>query len=420
LLGATAATVSWLVQRVWMAIQRSAIGGFRPACRQAGIRFSPASLTNSKKSCLRVTSSGGAIYHFPIFYTKMVSVRRILHIDMDAFFALVEQRRHPELVGKPVVVGAAGDPTKRGVVSTASYEARKFGIHSAMPLRTAYRLCPQCIFLPVDYEEYSRISEKIKEVLREFTSTIEDVGIDEAFLDISSMDKPSKEIAREIKERIEKETDLTCSIGIASNKLLAKMASDMQKPDGLVIIEEDDIQSKIWPLSVRKLWGIGPKTETHLKGFGINTIGHLASRSLDQLIEEFGESYGTYLHEASRGIDDSPLITHWEPKSMSRETTFEEDVNNWQVIARTLVELTKDAVSSMREEGYQGRTVTVKVRFSNFNTVTRARTFPRATDSLEVIKRGAFDCLKRVELQKKVRLIGVRMSHLEKVDSSEV
>ena len=346
-------------------------------------------------------------------------MRRILHIDMDAFFSSVEQKRHPELVGKPVVVGGGGDPTKRGVVSTASYEARKFGIHSAMPLRTAYKLCPDAVFLPVDYEEYSRVSGQIKEILREFTLIIEDVGIDEAFLDISSIDKPSEEIAKEIKRRIKDETDLTCSIGIAPNKLLAKMASDMQKPDGFTIIKDEDVESHIWPLPARKLWGVGPKTETYLKEMGIKTIGELASLSLDRLIEEFGQSYGNYLYEASRGMDESPLITHWEPKSISRETTFQRDVDNWQVIAKTLVELTKEVVISMKEEGYQGRTITVKVRFSDFKTYTRAKTLAESTVSLDEIRRAAFDCLKRFELKKKVRLIGMRIGNLEKIRKTD-
>ncbi len=342
-------------------------------------------------------------------------MRRILHIDMDAFFSSVEQKRHPELAGKPVVIGGEGDPTKRGVVSTASYEARKFGIHSAMPLRTAHKLCPDAIFLPVDYEEYSRVSEEVKTILKEFSPIMEDVGIDEAFLDISPVDKPSEEIVKEIKKRIKDETGLTCSIGIAPNKLLAKMASDMQKPDGLTIILEEDIESRIWPLSVRKLWGVGPKTEAYLKEMGIQTVGDLASLSLDRLIEEFGQSYGSYLHEASRGIDESPLVTHWEPKSISRETTFQRDVNNWQVIAKTLAELTKEVVINMKEEGYQGRTVTMKIRFNDFKTYTRAKSLKKRTDSEEEIRKAAFDCLGRLELKKKVRLIGVRISRLNKV-----
>lgn len=346
---------------------------------------------------------------------KWLRMRRILHIDMDAFFALVEQKRHPELFEKPVVVGGDGDPTKRGVVSTASYEARRFGIHSAMPLRTAYRLCPDAVFLPVDYEEYSRVSEKIKDILKEFTPVVEDVGIDEAFLDLSSIDRASAEIAREIKERIKAETDLTSSVGIAPNKLLAKIASDMEKPDGLTIITEDDIEKRIWPLPVRKLWGVGPKTEAYLKGLGVMTIGDLSSLPLDRLVDEFGRSYGIYLFEASRGIDESPLVTSWEPKSISRETTFQEDVKDWQVIAKILVELTKDVVRTMKQEEYKGKTVTVKVRFSDFKTITRAKTFRDLTDSQEEIRRGAFDCLNRLELKKKVRLIGVRVSHLEKM-----
>ena len=341
-------------------------------------------------------------------------MRRILHIDMDAFFSSVEQKRRPELIGKPVVVGGEGDPTKRGVVSTASYEARKFGIHSAMPLRMAYSLCPEAIFLPVDYEEYSRVSGEVKAILKQFSPLIEDVGIDEAFLDISSIETSSEEIVMEIKKRVNDEIGLTCSIGIAPNKLLAKMASDMQKPDGLTILEEDDIQSRIWPLSVRKLWGVGPKTEAYLKEMGIHTVGNLTSVSRDRLIEEFGPSYGSYLYEASRGIDESPLVTHWEPKSISRETTFQKDVDNWQVIAKTLAELTSEIVINMKEEGYQGRTVTLKIRFNDFKTYTRAKTLNRHTDSEDEIRKAAFDCLRRIELTKEVRLTGVRISHLKK------
>ena len=203
--------------------------------------------------------------------------RRILHVDMDAFFAAVEQQRRPELRGKPLVIGGNGDPMKRGVVSTASYEARRFGIHSAMPLRAAWRLCPQAVFLPVDYREYARISEVIKSVLREASTVMEDVGIDEAFLDISAIDRPLQLIAREIKERIRETTGLTCSIGIAPNKLLAKIASDMEKPDGITIITAEDVATRIWPLPVRKLRGVGPKTEEHLKGMGVETVGDLAA-----------------------------------------------------------------------------------------------------------------------------------------------
>jgi DNA polymerase-4 len=346
-------------------------------------------------------------------------MRRILHIDMDAFFAAVEQKRHPDLIGKPVVIGGGGDPTQRGVVSTASYEARKFGIHSAMPLRTAYKLCPDAIFLPVDYQEYSRVSGIIKTILREFSPVMEDVGIDEAFLDISEVEGTPAEISAGIKKRIKEETGLTCSIGIAQSKLLAKIASDMEKPDGLTVISGKDIEDRIWPLPVRKLWGVGPKTEAYLKGIDINTIGQLAAVPLEKLVEQFGNSYGSYLYGASRGIDESPLVTHWEPKSTSRETTFQRDVDNWQVIARNLAELTREVVSDLKQSGHRGRNITVKVRFSDFKTVTRATTLQAASDSLEEIRKAAFDCLGRIELkQKKVRLIGVRVGRFE--STSEV
>ncbi len=341
-------------------------------------------------------------------------MRRILHIDMDAFFAAVEQRRHPELVGKPIVVGGSGDPTQRGVVSTASYEARKFGIHSAMPLRTAYKLCPDAVFLPVDYHEYLRVSEKIKTILSEFSPVMEDVGIDEAFLDITVIERPAEEIVKDIKRRIMEETGLTCSIGIAPNKLLAKIASDLQKPDGLTIITEADLENRIWPLQARKLWGVGPKTEAYLKSIGIATIGDLAAMPLSDLTRHFGKSYGHYLFEASRGIDESPLVTHWEPKSSSRETTFQTDTDSWQALAKTLAGLTREVVEDIRKRGYRSRTVTVKLRFGDFKTLTRAKTLPDYSDSLEEIRRAAFDCLNRFDLNKKVRLLGVRLSGLGK------
>ena len=334
---------------------------------------------------------------------------------MDAFFAAVEEKRHPELAGKPIVIGGDGDPMKRGVVSTASYEARKYGIHSAMPLRRAYQLCPQAIFLPVDYDEYVKVSGKIKAILRSFTPLIEDVGIDEAFLDITDIDMESEEIVKRIKESIMEETNLTCSIGIGPNKLLAKIASDMKKPDGLTIISPQDIKIMIWPLPVRKLWGVGPKTEKRLQDAGIMTIGDLASIPLEKLIEDFGQSYGGYLYQASRGIDESPLITHWEPKSISRETTFQSDTDNWNIISKNLAELTRDVVDSMKESGYQGKTVTIKIRFSNFETHTRAKTLNDFTDSLDIMRKAAFEIFGRIELKKKVRLIGVRVSNLKKI-----
>jgi DNA polymerase-4 len=316
------------------------------------------------------------------------------------------------------VIGGGGDPTQRGVVSTASYEARKYGVHSAMPLRTAYKLCPQAIFLPVDYDEYARVSAEVKKILGEFSPVMEDVGIDEAFLDISQIDRQAEEVGSEIKRRIKEEMGLSCSIGIAPNKLLAKMASDMEKPDGLTVLTENDMENRIWPLSVRKLPGIGPKTEAFLKERGVETIGKLASFSLDQLTEMLGTSYGEYLYFASRGVDESPLVTHWEPKSISRETTFQQDVRDWQVIARNLAELAKDVAEALKREGYRGRTVTVKIRFGDFETHTRAKTIEQPTDRSDTVRKAAFDCLSRIELKKKVRLIGVRVGNLEKIPTA--
>lgn len=335
---------------------------------------------------------------------------------MDAFFAAVEEDRRPGLKGKPVIVGGSGDPTKRGVVSTANYEARKYGVHSAMPLKTARKLCPMGIFLPVDYDAYSAISLKVKSALRLVSETMEDVGIDEAFLDVSDVVDSNEQIARKIKDEIRVKTGLTCSIGIAPNKLLAKIASDMNKPNGLTIIDKGDIENFLWPLSTRKLYGIGQKTEAYLKDMDIETIGQIAALSTDELVERFGQSYGQYLYDAARGIDDSLLVTHWEPKSISRETTFQVDIKDWQMIAKSLAELTREVVVDMMEQGYQARTFTLKIRFGDFETLTRAKTIPQYTDSEEEIRRAVFACLKRIALNKRVRLIGVRASNFVKPD----
>lgn len=343
-------------------------------------------------------------------------MRRILHIDMDAFFAAVEEKKDPSLKGKPVVIGGMGDPLKRGVVSTANYEARKYGVHSAMPLRTAFKLCPKAVFLPVDYEAYVEASHQFKSVLMTITTIMENVGIDEAFLDISDEPDTNKTIVERIKTGIYEATGLTCSIGIAPNKLLAKIASDMQKPNGLTVLTEDDIKGRLWPLPIRKLYGIGPKTEEHLKAMNIATIGQLAALPVETLVQRFGPSYGYYLHEAAKGIDESPLVLHWEPKSFSRETTFQEDVKNWQVIARTIAELTKEVVSDLTMKGYCARTITLKIRYSDFRIITRACSAHEALRSEDEIRRLAFSCLKRVDLTgKKVRLVGVRVGNLEKV-----
>ena len=340
--------------------------------------------------------------------------RRIIHIDMDAFFAAVEEQRNPLLAGKPVVIGGRGDPTKRGVVSTANYEARKYGIRSAMPMMIAHKLCPHAVFLPVDYEAYIAASRQFKSTLLAITPIIEDIGIDEVYLDVSEVADISDIIVKRIKSGIKEKTGLTCSVGIAPNKLLAKIASDMQKPDGLTILIEEDIESRLWPMPTRKLYGIGPKTESYLKNIGIETIGQLAALTRENLLEHFGNSYGQYLYDSARGIDDSPLITHWEAKSISRETTFQKDVHDWQAIAKTLANLTREVAADMRDSGFVAKTVTIKIRFGDFQTLTRATTMVDYMDSEEEMRKVAFACLKRIDLNKRVRLIGVRASNLEK------
>jgi DNA polymerase-4 len=341
-------------------------------------------------------------------------MRRILHVDMDAFFAAIEVLRRPELAGQPLVVGGRGDPHERGVVSAASYEARKYSIHSAMPLRTALRLCPHAVFLAVDYEEYSRVSAVIKDLLGKFSPIMEDAGIDEAYLDISGSELPPEAIALAIKQEIRQATGLTCSIGIAPNKLLAKIASDLDKPDGLTIIAQADVERRIWPLPVRKLPGVGPKTEEKLKQLDVHTIGALAEQPSERLVEVFGPAHGGWLYQAARGSDERPLVTHWEPRSMGHETTFQRDVSDWQVLARILARLVRSVTTEMRTEGYVGRTVTVKVRYADFETHTHEKTLEALTDDANVIDGAAFECLARFGMEKAVRLIGVRVGDLRK------
>ncbi len=338
--------------------------------------------------------------------------RRVLHLDMDAFFASVELLRRPELRGKPVIIGGRGDPTRRGVVATATYEARAFGVRSGMPFRTALRLCPQAIYLPTDFAEYARWSVEFKRAMRSVSPLFEDRGIDEAYLDVSALAASSETIGRELKARIRDTTGMTCSIGIAPNKLLAKIASDLDKPDGLTILGADDIPARIWPLAARKIPGIGPKAETRLARAGIRTIGELAAAPLDQLREHFGAAMAAFMHAAAWGRHDTPVVTERAPKSRSRETTFQEDVGDWQAIARTLADLSARVAADLAARGYLGRTVGIKLRFADFQTVTRDRTLPAPTADAVTIRKAAFECLRRIELDRRVRLLGVRVTEL--------
>jgi DNA polymerase-4 len=243
---------------------------------------------------------------------------------------------------------------------------------------------------------------------------MQDRGIDEAYLDITDVPGSSAEIGERIKRAIFAATGLTCSIGIAPNKLVAKMASELDKPDGLTIIGAGDLEARIWPLEVRRVPGIGPKTDAKLAAIEIRTIGELAARPVEQLVEAFGRSYGAFLHEAAHGIDDDPVYTHLEPRSRSRETTFQEDVADWQAIARTLARLSRDVAEELQAEGYRGRAIGIKVRFADFDTHTRVKTLDEPTDSPTAIRKAAFECLGRLDLDRRVRLIGVRVGELSR------
>src|SRR3972149_1098725 len=275
--------------------------------------------------------------------------RAVVHIDLDAFFASVELKKRPELKGKPVIVGGAGDPAKRGVVSAASYEARTYGVTSGMPLKTAKKLCPDGVFLPVDFESYEKESERFMAILREYSPLVESFGLDEAFLEIEprgpgqGQEQEQEQdlfpgaiaAARELKWRVRKELDLTASVGVGPNKLLAKMATEMKKPDGFFYIKERDAERILRNLPARRLPGVGPKTEARLKDLGINTVGELARTPLPRLERNFGPNIGKTLHEHSLGIDTSPVVPFYEPDSMSRELTFEEDTGDAHLIKET-------------------------------------------------------------------------------------
>jgi DNA polymerase-4 len=298
------------------------------------------------------------------------------------------------------------------VVATATYEAREFGVHSGMPFRTAHRLCPEAVFLPTDFAEYTRWSKVFKAAMREVSPLFEDRGIDEAYLDISALPQSSERVGRALKARILADSGMTCSIGIAPNKLIAKIASDLEKPDGLTILAADDIPARIWPLAARKIPGIGPKADARLQAMGIRTIGELAAAPLVRLAKQFGTSTALFMHAAANARYDRPVVTEREPKSRSRETTFQDDVGDPQVIARTLEVLSVRVADDLRARGYAGRTVGIKLRFADFDTVTRDMTLAEATSDPAVIGAAARACLGRVSLDRRVRLLGVRVTEL--------
>lgn len=317
----------------------------------------------------------------------------ILHVDMDAFYASVEQRDRPELRGQPVIVG--GSAESRGVVCAASYEARKFGVHSAMPSVTARRLCPQGIFLPVRMSYYAEISRQLRQILLSFTPLVEPVSLDEAYLDVHGSEGlfgAAPEIARQIKTRIRGETELTASVGVATNKFLAKLASDLRKPDGLVVIEPGQVHEILSPLPVGRLWGVGKKGEKRLHALGLRTIGQLAAYPEQVLIDQFGEG-GRWLARLARGEDDRAVVADGDAKSISTETTFARDIGDREALRSCLLQLVEHLGQRLRHNGVQARTIDLKLRTSDFHTYTRAQTLPEPTDLTEAIWQTAVSLL---------------------------
>ena len=377
-------------------------------------------------------------------------LRRIAHLDMDAFFASVELLRYPQLKGLPVVIGGGRravddlllqspdgsvareprfipvadfpllqDYVGRGVITTATYAARQFGVGSAMGMMKAARLCPQAIVLPVDFDEVRRFSRLFKSTITEIAPVMQDRGVDEVYIDFTDVPGGQREggrvLARLIQKSIFDRTGLTCSIGVAPNRLLAKMASEFNKPNGISIVYESDLQATIWPLNVRKINGIGPKAGEKLAALGVHTIGELAAQDPQWLMGHFGKSTGAWMHRVAWGRDDSPVVTESEPVSMSRETTFERDlhaVRDKAELGRIFTDLCQRVAKDLQRKGYAGRTIGIKLRYADFRGATRDQTIAQATQDAAMLRRVAGQCLKRVPLQQRLRLLGVRVASL--------
>lgn len=376
--------------------------------------------------------------------------RWIAHLDMDAFYASVEMLRYPELRGQPVVVGGGrrhqpelqADGSRRfatlagyagrGVVTTATYAARDYGVHSGMGLMKAALRCPQAVLLPTDFDEYRRYSRLFKAAVAEIAPVIEDRGIDEIYIDLTEVPGAQdavghdpaggvRAVAQEIRNNVRRTTGLSCSIGVTPNKLLAKIASELDKPDGLSVVTAAELPTRIWPLPVRRINGIGPKAGAKLAALGVATIGDLATRERAWLQEHFGRSYGAWLHDAAHGEDDRPVVTHSEPVSVSRETTFERDLHAVQDRARltaVFTDLAERVAADLQRKGYAARTIGIKLRYDDFRTVTRDVTLPGPVVDASAIRRAAGQCLKRVDLSRRLRLLGVRAGTLVRAESA--
>ncbi|HET9977856.1 MAG TPA: DNA polymerase IV [Burkholderiaceae bacterium] len=370
--------------------------------------------------------------------------RWIAHLDMDAFYASVELLRYPELQGLPVVIGGGrraqpetrADGTRRfatlaaykgrGVITTATYPARDLGVHSGMGLMKAALRAPEAVLLPTDFERYRLYSRRFKAAAAEIAPAIEDRGIDEIYIDLTEVPGAQdavghdpfggvRALAQEIRNNVRRATGLTCSVGVTPNKLLAKIASELDKPDGLTLLTEDDVARRIWPLPVRRINGIGPKAGAKLAALGLATIGELAACDPARLAEHFGRSYARWLTDAAHGRDDRPLSLSSEPVSMSRETTFDRDLSavaDRAELGAILDELVRELAQDLQRKGYLGKTVGIKLRFEDFKTVTRDLTLGQATAEAQTIRRAAGLCLKRVDFSRRIRLMGVRMASL--------
>ena len=347
--------------------------------------------------------------------------RSIIHVDMDAFYAAVEERDNPELKGKPVIIGGP-DPTKRGVVATASYEARKFGVHSAMPLREAYKRCPHGVYLPVSMHKYQQASNHIFNIFQKFTPLVENISLDEAFLDVTgsrSLFGSSEAIAREIVDRIKKQVNLTASIGISYNKFLAKLASDLDKPKGFVVVSADNFNEVVHPLPVKRVWGVGKRMEQQLRAVGLRTIGDIASASLFSLKQQFGLA-GEHIYALSRGVDDRPVIPDREAKSIGRETTFPVDISDSEVLYATLMQLVEDVSFRLRKTNCWCQCVAVKIRYTGFDTYNRQKTLSQQINLETEIYSEARELFDGFYDGQPVRLIGVTLSHLKAEKAKQV
>ena len=370
----------------------------------------------------------------------MTAPRRIAHLDMDAFFASVELLTYPELRGQPVVVGgrnssapslnAAGERqfshlreyAGRGVVTTSTYEARALGVFSGMGLMKSAALAPEAILLPANFEAYRRYSRLFKEAVASVAPHIEDRGIDEIYIDLTHIEEDSLALAKRIKQAVFTATGLSCSIGITSNKLLSKICSDLDKPDGITILEPDELSTRIWPLAAKKINGIGPKANEKLAALQIHTIGDLAAAPAELLVAQFGRSTGAWMTQVAQGIDERPVVTWSEPKSLSRETTFERDLHVKHDRARlseVFTNLCLRLAEDLQRKGYASRTIGIKLKFADFQVVTRDVTLPGDVSEGQQIRQAATECLKRVPLEQRIRLLGVRAASLRPVQAAE-